>query len=119
MKTRCWACRRRLKDEIKVEIINEVHSRYLECTSCQGKTLIDFFCPDLQDLVDQVNARVGMLISNGQDIEKDNEVINLTKRINNLSKFIMTEAERRSNGQPCYVETTIIGEGECVDERNV
>ena len=119
MKVRCWDCRKRFKDEVKIEIINEVHSRYLECPFCQGKTLIDFFCPDLQNLVDQVNVKADMLISSNQDIEKNNEIINLSKRINNLSRFVMSEAERRSNGQPCYVETTIIGEGECVDERNV
>lgn len=119
MKKRCWECGKRIKGEIKVEIINEIHNRYIECPRCQCKHQIDFFCPELQDLVNQVNLRASMLTSMGEKVEEDIEVINLSKRINNLSKFIISEAKRRSNGQPYYVESTIIGEGECIDERDV
>lgn len=119
VKAKCWGCGKRFKGEMKTEIVNEVHNRYLECPRCQDKIFINFFCPDLQDLVDQVNVRAEILILNGQNPEKDIEVINLMKRINNLSQFLMKEAKRRSNGQPCYVETTMIEEGEFINEKEI
>lgn len=110
MKVRCGGCGRKFNGEIKTEIHNEIHGRYLKCPRCQDKYLIDFYCPYLQSLITQINLRAKFLLLTEQNVKEDIEIINLSKRIDNLSKFLLSEAKKRSNGKPCYVEAVIINE---------
>lgn len=101
----CECCLKDYKQEVKLIVIDGITERSSVCPECGYKNITDYYDEDLNELVELANLRIDWLKSLNRDIEDDNEIKNLKKRINNLSPYLLKVAKRRSEGKPCFVHT--------------
>lgn len=102
---KCDYCEKDYEAEKQLIVLDGITERSTICPYCGYKNIIDYYDEDLNELVELANARSSWLKSLNRDPEEDNTMVNLVKRINNLSPYLLISAKRRSQGRPCYVHT--------------